>query len=51
MIRHIQIPIYAALLHPCAAAYIRVQLLTYARTTLRIQGPLNTMRQYDYIDK
>ena len=35
-IRHVQVPIYAALLHLCAAAYVRVQLRTYTRTTLQI---------------
>jgi len=34
--RHVQVPIYAALLHPRTAAYIRVQLHTYTRPTLRI---------------
>jgi hypothetical protein len=40
-IRHVQVPIYAA--------YIRVQLRTYTRTTLRIEGPVNTLRQYLYL--
>ena len=35
-IRRRQVPMYAALMHPRAAAYIRVQLRTYTRTTLRI---------------
>ena len=34
-IRHVQVPIYAAVQHPRAATYIRVQLRTYTRTILR----------------
>ena len=45
-IRHIHFPIYGELLHQHAAAYIRVQLLTYTRPAFQIQRPFNTLPQY-----